>query len=253
MKPLANKRVVVTRSQELAAPLCQKFEQLGATAVCFPVIQFAPLKNETTTRALAQLNRYDWILFTSVNAVRFFKSATDNASLDSCSFPRIAAVGSATQKALEAEGLAIDFLPKKFTGEALAAGLGHINGQRILLPRARIGRPDIVARLAEAGALVDDVPLYDTLTAVPTPSAWADLEAGADALTFTSPSSVRNLDKLVAKRAAHLEQRIKLIPAICIGPSTAEEAKACGFFTAAVPTTFTIDGLVSAVVEFFEN
>ncbi|MEM7335186.1 MAG: uroporphyrinogen-III synthase [Chloroflexota bacterium] len=250
MTTLTGKRIVVTRSREQAPALCHQFEELGATAVSFPVIQFVPIP-----QTLKPLELYDWILFTSINAVKFFQLTVGNRQKVSINATSVGAVGSATLKALENANISVDFVPDTFTGSALANGLGDINGKRILLPRAKIGRPEIVKMLLEQGALVDDVPLYDTITAVPSTEEWQNLNAGFDAITFTSPSSVRNFIKITKPKADALLNPVSLMQKIvsCIGPSTKAEAQKFDLSVQVMPSKYTIEGLVTAVATYFKE
>lgn len=250
MQPLSGKRVVITRSKEQAEVLAQKFAALGADAVCFPVIQFEPARSDAADRAMTRLDGYDWILFTSVNGVRFFLQRAPERWRPA-SQTKIGAVGSATLLELELNKIPTDFVPEEFTGEALAVGLGNVRGRRILLPRASAGRPEIIKVLSENGAVVDDVGLYETVTAVPSPEALAQLKKPLDAITFTSPSSVRNFFKIFdGGRPNGLTEQTAVV---CIGPSTAKEAEQFGLTVHNVPDAYTIDGLVDAVVHWFEK
>ncbi|HUM70735.1 MAG TPA: uroporphyrinogen-III synthase, partial [Chloroflexota bacterium] len=198
----------------------------------------------------AHLDQYTWLLFTSANAVRFFWQRLETHRLPITDYRlQIAAVGSATQKLLVEKGVPVDFVPEEFTGEQLALGLGDVTGRRILLPRAKMGRPEIVNLLRERGALVDDIALYETITAVPTPEALAELEKGADILTFTSPSSVRNFMKIIETRPDRFSKPVRSALVAVIGPSTAAEAEKCGLPIDIMPREYTIEGLVTAVLE----
>lgn len=248
--PLQKRRIVVTRSPEQAGAMCAQLAALGATCIRFPAIDFTPLPAPELDAALAQPGRYAWLIFTSGNAVRFFLERVAGSQWQAVrDRPRIAAVGSATQKRLAANGIPVDFVPDEFTGEQLAWGLGEVAGRRILLPRARIGRPEIVDLLRQRGALVDDIPLYDTVTAVPTPAALAELQKGVDVLTFTSPSSVRNFLQILEVAG---QPRPPALVA-CIGPSTAAEAEQSGLSVEIVPESYTIEDLVTAVAAYFET
>jgi uroporphyrinogen-III synthase len=250
-QPLMGKRVVVTRSVEQAETMCAQLEALGATAVRFPTIEFIPLPAPELDAALANLAQYDWLIFTSSNAVRFFWQRLETNRLPITDYRLlIAAVGSASQKLLAEKGVHVDFVPEEFTGEQLALGLGNVAGQRILLPRAKLGRPEIIDRLREQGAWVDEVALYETVTAVPTPQAFAELERGVDVLTFTSPSSVRNFYKIVADRPDRFLKPVRSATVAVIGPSTAAEAEKYGLPVDIMPNKYTTDGLITAVVEY---
>jgi uroporphyrinogen-III synthase len=262
-KPLHGKRIVVTRSPDLAEPMCAQLAALGAVPIRLPVIDFVSLP--VPELDLAQV---DWLVFTSGNGVRFFGERLGRfasgdwvASLLETGL-RIAAVGEATGRLLAERGVTVDFMPEEFTGEQLALGLGDVAGKRILLPRASNGRPEIANILRERGAVVDDVALYDTVTAVPTPDALAELDKGVDVITFTSPSSVRHFLKIVALPSPSPSQREGdqssphrgAQPLVaCIGPSTAVAAEQQGLTVAVVPDMYTIEGLITAVADYFEE
>ena len=255
--PLHQKRIIITRSTEQAASLSDKLTRLGANPIVFPVIRFIALPPEPLDSALAQLKQYDWIVFTSVNAVDFFFQRVDELSLNPV-LPHVATVGSATAVALQARHIPINFTPDEFTGEALAAGLGDLTGQKVLLPRAKIGRPQIVELLREQGAQVDDVALYDTVTAVPDPDSLAQLQQGFDVVTFTSPSSVRNFLKIINESQHQgflksLESLLDKATIACIGPVTADEARKNGLKVTITPSEYTIDNLIQAISDHFQG
>lgn len=250
-KRLQGKRIVVTRSPEQSPAFCQRLAQLGAEPIAFPTIQFVRLPVEPLDAALQQMERYDWLVFTSGNAVQFFFERVNELGL-APGLPRVAASGSATAAKLAALGVAVDFVPDDFVGEELVAGLGDLIGQRVLLPRARIGRPKIVEMLRQRGAMVDDVPLYDTATAEVAPEALAELQKGVDAITFTSPSSVRNFFQILEDAGAAGSIPDSAVIA-CIGPITAEAAREQGLNVAVVPDEYTIDGLIEALSKFFTS
>ncbi len=248
-------RVVITRSEAQAASFADKLAASGAVPVLFPVIQFTALPLEPLDEALARFKQYDWIVFTSVNAVDFFFRRVDELGL-ALKMPQVATVGSATAVSLQSRHIPINFTPDEFTGEALAAGLGNLTGQRVLLPRAKIGRPQIIDRLRRQGAMVDDVALYDTVTAVPTPHALAQLQQGFDLITFTSPSSVRNFLKIISETKPEGFQKnfrslLEQATIACIGPVTADEATKNGLNVAVIPSEYTIDGLIQAISKHF--
>jgi len=248
-EPLRGRRIVVTRSLEQAPALCDRLAELGAEPVAFPTIQFVPLPPGPLDAALQNLEHYGWLIFTSANAVRFFFERVEGLGL-APTWPRVAAVGAATAAALVERGLAVDFVPDEFVGEEVALGLGVLVGQRLLLPRAKIGRPEIVEMLRRQGAQVDDVPLYDTVTAAPDPQALAALAGGIDAITFTSPSSVRNFLKILDD-AGFDSSSLNGAVVACIGPITAAAARDCGLAVAVVPDDYTIEALIQALTDFF--
>ena len=269
---MAKPRVVVTRTADQAPEFCRKLEAAGFAPVAFPAIQLMPLPTASLEAALKKLDTFDWLVFTSGNAVDFFfqsaissrQSAVSNQSsaispqqsvLPPCL--KVAATGSATAEKLAALGISVDFIPDEFVGEALAAGLGNLTNQQVLLPRAKRGRPEIVALLQEAGAIVAEVPLYDTVTAVPTPDALTQLANGFEAVTFTSPSSVRNFLKIVDSRPDKFSKPVRSMletaVIICIGPITTDTARTLGLIVTLTPVTYTIDAMVEALSNHFKG
>lgn len=243
-------RVVVTRRAEQAAELGQKLSAAGFQPIFFPTIALEALPAPDLDQALAEIKRFDWLIFSSANAVRFFFHRVEALNL-AIELPRTAVVGPATAQALRARQIEPDFMPGSFTGEALAEGLGELTGQRILLPRARIGGSLIVETLQEQGAEVTDIALYDTVTAVPEAAALAELAMGYEAITFTSPSSVHGF--LAISGGKPLERAV----IACIGPVTAEAAVAAlrhmesGLNVMLVPDAYTLDGLVQILGDYF--
>ncbi|MFO7661700.1 MAG: uroporphyrinogen-III synthase [Chloroflexota bacterium] len=247
---LRSKRIIVTRSAEQADALIERLEALGAMVIPFPVIQVLPLPSAEIDEAIAHLDRYDWLVFTSANAVRFFWERLSGV-MPYLDRTRVAASGSATGDRLRALGVEPDFIPAEFVGERLVEGLGDVAGRRVLLPRSRIGRPEITELLRQRGAIVDDIALYDTVTAVPDEAAWAVLDRPVDCVTFTSPSSVRNWLKLIEGRGLDSRLANQEIAVACIGPITAVEAEKRGLSVALVPNEYTIDGLVKAITGYY--
>ena len=263
-KPLYGKRIVVTRSPDLAGSMCQQLAALGASPIRFPTIDFVSLPTPLLAAALANLASYDWLVFTSGNGVRFFFERVASGEwrvasgewgrqngLASGEWPRVGAVGEATARLLLERGVKADFVPEAFTGEQLALGLGDMAGKKVLLARAKIGRPEIVDLLRERGAVVDEFALYESIPAVPTSAALAELDKGIDVITFTSPSTVRHFLEIVKADSFAKAGRSAIIA--CIGPTTAAEAEKQGLSVAIMPDVYTIDGLMTALVAHFEK
>ena len=157
-KPLDGKCIVVTRAVEQSRDLKERLEKLGARVLLLPAVSFSePADTTDLDRAIRSLEAYDWLLFTSANAARFFASRCRKLgrNLEGGDRPRCAAVGPATASAAAAEAFAIDYVAKEFLGVALARELGAaLGGKRVLLPRsARAGR-DLPDALRAAGAEV---------------------------------------------------------------------------------------------------
>ena len=242
---LNGRRIVITRSPKQAKRLADKLIALNAEPLVFPVIRFEPLESAALSVALQNLATYDWLIFTSANAVRFFWGHLPEIPNK---LPKVATVGSATGDKLTQLGITIDYTPDQFIGEQLVHGLGDLTGQRVLLPRAKIGRPEIVALLKQNGADVDDIPLYDTVTATPSPESLAALRQGFDIITFTSPSSVRNFLKIIQEVAPDLSATITQAKSFPIGPVTAAEMEKQAIPVTAIPHEYTIDGLIATMI-----
>ncbi len=249
VKPLRSRRIVVTRSADMAGPFAERLATLGAEPVLFPVIDFTPVDARTVAPFLLALDGYDWLIFSSGNAVRFFFERYDELP-DAPALPKIAAVGQVTADRLRARGLDPDFVPDVFSGTALAGGLGDLSGQNVLLPRARVGRPETVQALQEQGAAVADLPFYETITAQPGAAALAEIERGVDVLTFTSPSSVRNFVKLIRQAGMDAAELLAETLTVCIGPSTAAELQEYGRSADLVAATYTTEGMIEALIEY---
>lgn len=251
-KPLFGQRVLVTRSRQQASKLSQQLRALGAAVMEIPTIAIRPLEHhQLVQEMLENLGNYQHYVFTSVNGVHVFLEALQAADKDLRWIPAtavITAVGKATAAALEASGLRTNHMPEVFTGEGILEVLKPIvhKGEKVVIPRAEIGRPQLVEGLKALGAVVTDVPLYETVipeadTALleemaNNPPHWA---------TFTSGSTVHNLMHML-KEAGHVfpaETKIAVI-----GPVTAAAVKEHGLHLTAEASPHTIKDMVDAMV-----
>ncbi|HYY44341.1 MAG TPA: uroporphyrinogen-III synthase [Actinomycetota bacterium] len=255
--PLAGLKVVVTRPRAQAGDLIALLEDRGARVVVFPTIEIgAPSSWAPLDRAIEGLaeGRYQWVLFSSVNGVAgFFErvraAGKDGGVLGRCS---VAAVGPQTAAALAARGAAAGLVPERFTAEDLAAALGRGPG-RVLLPRAEGAPQHVIDALKESGFSPEAVPAYRTLPARPEAGKTAQLKRGDfDVVTFTSASTVKGfLDLLGRPEALGLSgapaasRAGKVVG--CIGPRTAEAARALGVRVDVVARDHTAEGLVAAL------
>jgi uroporphyrinogen-III synthase len=244
---LAGKRVVVTRSAQQSATLLDRLSKLGAKPVAFPTISLVPMPAPELKQAIAHIEQFEWLLFTSANAVRFFLAHLPTPQAVNLSLPRIAAVGPVTGNVLETLGYRAEVIPATFTGLELAHGLGDLNGKVVLLPRAKNGRPEIVNALRSLGAEVNDIALYETVVAKPNAEAMAQIVAGVDVLTFTSPSTANNFYRLVDPTS------VASAVVACIGPTTAGAVEALGIKVDVVPSAYTMNDMVDALLTYFEE
>ncbi|RPI52062.1 MAG: uroporphyrinogen-III synthase, partial [Deltaproteobacteria bacterium] len=201
------------------------------------------------------LSTFDWVIFSSANAVRFFFERLFGLNFDLRALGniRIAAVGTGTAKAISALHLTSDIMPNDFRAEGLIDAFSQIDisGKRILIPRAEKAREILPSRLSELGADVTLVPAYVTLAPDLKPEVLEMLEQETiDVLTFTSSSTVKNFFQLLPDdlRNRILEQA----KVACIGPITARTAEDFGLKVTVQPDKFTIPSLVSAIEDLFK-
>jgi uroporphyrinogen III methyltransferase/synthase len=254
-RPLLGRRILVTRATERAAGLVDRLERLGAEAVEAPTIELAaaPSAAELDT-ALDALDSFAWIVFTSAHGVDVFFDRLRAVGGDARRLgrARLAAIGSATEDALTRRGLRADLVPERFRGEELGAALApHVAGRRVLLPRAEGAREVLPRALARAGAEVVDVATYRTESAKAFPGHVRQLLAddALDAITFTSPSTVRGFHALL-EGGVPATGRARIA---CIGPVTAEAARALGWSVDVEAREYTTDGLAAALIDYFKG
>lgn len=234
-RPLFGRRVVVTRARAQASNLVEKLQALGAETVELPTIEITdPADGGESLRAAAPA-AYDWVAFTSVNAVeRTFAGLRDARAFGAA---QVAAVGPGTAGALAARGVVADLVPGSAVAEALVEAFPAGAG-RVLLPQAAAARPVLAEGLRAKGWTVDVVEAYRTVPAQPADEALA-AAAKADAIAFTSSSTVTSWLALGAT----------LPPVVaCIGPVTAATAATHGVPVTVVATEHTVEGLVDALV-----
>ncbi len=246
MSALAGRRVLVTRPRAQAATLIAALEAAGAVPVILPLIAIAPPDDPGPAEAaLDRLDQYDWIVCTSANGARAFG---ERWAARSRAFPqgsKLAVIGPRTADAAREAGLPVHAQPREFRGAAVPAALGDLHDRRVLLPRSDIGREETLVSLAAAGAIVDDVVFYRTVPAPPDEDALRALRAGVDVMTFMSPSAVEAFVALLGDEAATLAARATVA---CIGPVTADAARAVGLPVHIQSATYTSEALVDALL-----
>jgi uroporphyrinogen III methyltransferase/synthase len=250
--PLAGRFVVVTRTAEQSRALAAPLEAAGATVLASPAIAIVDPPDTAPLRAaIGRLTGYTWIVFTSANAVERFVGAGGGDGLRVCPHPAIAVVGSATAAALQAHGIEPDLIPGDYRAEGLVEAferLGAGPGWRVLIPRALEAREILPDTLRELGAVVDVVPAYRTVAAQPDPQVVERLSAGTvDAVTFTSPSTVRNF--LEGLRMAGIEPATALegVVLASIGPVTTDALVKAGLAATVEAEPSTVEALIDAL------
>jgi uroporphyrinogen III methyltransferase / synthase len=261
-RPLFGKRVLVTRPKDQSMELVERLEAMGAEAIEAPMIRILPPEDEgPLIDACAHAGDFDWIVFSSANAVDAFMEQLLAGPKDLRALGRaqLCAVGPGTAEHLEDYGLKVDLTPPEYRAEAMLRALsdrGDVRGLKILLPHADIGREVLADELAKLGAEVTEVVAYRTVPVDADREGEPDvyrmlLERSLDVVTFTSASAVRNFVRVLgAEPAADL---LATTAVACIGPVTAEAAAQSNIKTTIQPEHYTIPALVSAIAKHFEG
>ena len=256
-KPLMGKRIVVTRARQQASDLVTALQAAGADCLECPTIHIQPPADwQALDQAIDKLGEYDWLVFTSVNGVRYFFKRLFERGKDvrALHHIRTACIGPVTAERLADFGLSCDILPETYRAESVVAAFENqdVKAKKILLPRAKEARPILPETLAEMGAQVNEIAVYHTQIAQDNVATLLDgLEAqNIDCITFTSSSTVKNFKKLIPE--SDFERLLEPVKIGCIGPITADTATALGFEVHVMADTYTIPGLVAALVNYYE-
>ncbi len=251
-KPLFGRRIVVTRTREQASGLSHQLCDMGADVLEIPTIRIEPTKKPAILReAIGGIGEYDWLVFTSPNAVvhffgAFFEGYKDIREIGGV---KIAAVGPGTAARLEELHLQVDLLPEEFVAESVVKAFAKLDVENLkfLLPRADIARDALPEGLEALGAIVDKIECYRTVpeTGDVTGNVARLLAEGADAITFTSSSTVESFCGLTDLAA--LRGKFPSLKLASIGPITSATLKRLGFQSDIEASQRDIPGLVAAV------
>ncbi|MFP3870422.1 MAG: uroporphyrinogen-III C-methyltransferase [Syntrophobacteria bacterium] len=254
-RPLFGKTVVITRAREQASEFRLLLEEQGARCLEFPTIQvIAPSSWAAVDNSITHLQSYQWVLFTSVNGVRFFFQRLEEQGQDVRALRglKLGAIGPKTAASLRQRGLRLDLVPSEYRAEAVIEELlerEEIRGRRFLLPRAARAREILPERLREMGARVDVVSAYETVRPPgKTEEIRRRFQQGAiDCVTFTSSSTVEYFAAMLAEE--HLPSLVGNAAVACIGPVTAKTAFSYGLKVNIMPEDYTIEALAASIVE----
>jgi uroporphyrinogen III methyltransferase/synthase len=257
-RELSSKTVLVTRSREQASHLVKMLNERGAKCIEAPVIKIVePSDNfRALDEAAANLEKYDWLIFTSVNGVdaffaRLYKSGKDARAVYKS---KIAAIGVPTADRLKTYGIIADVIPVEFRAEGIIDVLTPLlkPGMNVLIPRALEAREILPQTLRKMGLNVDVAPAYETVAGDEGGNELKhSLKTGEiDIVTFTSSSTVTNLLNILGSEAQSLLAGVKIA---CIGPVTAETCLKGGLKIDIMADEYTISGLVEAIEKYYEN
>ncbi len=259
-RKLFGKRVLLTRPRDQVGPMQRRLTELGADVMFQPAIRIGnPLDWEPVDAALARLDSYDWLVFSSANGVRYLleRLCRDGGDLRRLGRVKLAAIGPATAHELARYRLQTDLIPRQYRAEALAEALirhgqnGRSNaehsegakGQRFLLVRASRGREVLAERLRAAGGVVDQVVVYSSTDVTEAqPDVAEALSAGRiDWITVTSSAIARSL-------AALFGQQLRRSRLASISPITSGVLRELGYPPAVEAAQYTTEGVIEAVL-----
>jgi uroporphyrinogen-III synthase len=253
--PLAGRRIVITRAARQSGGLRERLEREGAEVLLVPTIEIAPPESYAPLEdALRQAAGFDWLVVTSANAVRVIGDRLAVLGLAPQVLKRLrcAAIGRATADALRELGLAVEIIPERAVGEALADALAeHVQEQKVLLVRAAVARDVVPDGLASVGAAVTVVDAYRTVipaNAVERARAVFGSEPLPDAVVFTSGSTVTHLLEVLHGAGLPFPS---CVACVSIGPVTSAALRDAGLTVAAEAETASLDALVDACVRRF--
>lgn len=245
------KKIIVTRAVEQAGTFSSKLRELGARVFEIPTIKIVPLDTyESLDIAINNIKNYDYLILTSVNGVKyFFERLEINGKDGRClSNLKICAIGPATAKAIKEKFLNVDILPEKYVAESVISALDKIGieGNKFLLCRAKIARDVIPDEIKKRGGEIDVIPVYETLINKSSKEELLEvLKKGVDYITFTSSSTVTNFFQLIDNQ----KEVVSNIKLASIGPVTSATIRSFGLEPYVEAEKYTIDGLISAIIE----
>ncbi|SDY77734.1 uroporphyrinogen-III C-methyltransferase [Tindallia californiensis] len=250
-KPLFGKKIMVTRSRLQASQLTAYLKEMGAEVIECPTIEIKPIdKPENVNQVIGKIDQYHHIIFTSVNGVKAFMRQLNKQGMDLRHLSkesRITAVGEATRKKLVEKGLQVDYMPEVFTAEGVLEALTPFvkPEEKVLIPRAELGRKNLIEGLENLGTVVDELVLYKTTLPMENQEKLINtISDKLDWITFTSASTVNHLVEMVGEDYLHLLQKTKLA---AIGPITAKAAKSHNLSITCQAEPYTIPALAEAI------
>ena len=255
-KPLFGKKIVITRARAQASGLVAQLGRLGAQCIEIPTIKIAPPQDlAPLEEAIDHLDRYDWMVLTSVNGVKFFFDTLFAKGKDvrALGHLKFACIGPVTKERLKDYGIISDILPKTYRAESVIEAFSDLDmtGKKVLLPRAKKARTILPEELTRMGAVVDEVTAYETRLDDQGKDQLIEMlkNKEVDAVTFTSSSTVTNFMTLLEKENA--PALLKGVALASIGPITSDTIRELGLVPAMEADPYTIDGLLDALLSYW--
>jgi len=255
-KPLRNRKIIITREKEQAAELVKSLQSYGAECLVFPTIKISPPDDWTECdKTLQDINKYDWIIFSSANGVRYFWNRA--GEINSQVYKnKIAVVGKKTLRELESFGHKANLIPETFSAAGLIESFQkeNINGKRILNPTSEIARDELQIGLEKLGALVNCLTVYknECYQNSSTDVINAFEQNEIDAVLFFSPSAFNCFTQILGPKVCDNIKHKKTVIA-AIGSTTAEAVKQGGFNADIIPEKGIQESMVQALLDYFRE
>src|SRR5215467_7715749 len=255
-KSLNGWRILVTRASHQAYALSEPLRQLGATVMEVPTIEIRSTGNRgPLEHALLKIDHYDTLILTSVNGVEIFFDRYNRLGLPIVDMQhlRVVAIGPATARAIQSEGLSVSIVPEKYVAESVVEALrGKISQwSRVLIVRAKVARDVLPNELEKMGARVDVIDVYETLIPADAKEKldklFRDPSSKPHVVTFTSSSTANNFMALLGENAGALLDGVQRAS---IGPVTGETLRQTGFPPTIEAQEYTMNGLVEAITNY---
>jgi uroporphyrinogen III methyltransferase/synthase len=253
-------KVLITRPRAQSESFGEALQAAGFEPIYFPVIEIHPVEDHAELdTAIKNIHQYDWVVFTSVNAVDVFFNIVTRKSLSPTTLapnasageqspvPQVAAIGPKTADALRKHNLEPDFIPDEYVAESILPGLGDLRGKWVLLPRPEVARKALPEAIVKAGGVAHEIIIYKTLPTQPNAEGIAALKSGVDVVTLTSPSTVKNFCAIARQNKLdplHLPNNPLFA---CIGPITEQAAREEGITNFVTAKEYTTEGLIETI------
>jgi uroporphyrinogen III methyltransferase/synthase len=252
MGALEGKRILITRPPDGAGEMAEYIKKEGGEPVIIPAIELKRIRSPEIEKTIKNLKKYDWLIFTSANAVEFFFEILLENKIDlrRLSHLKIGVIGEKTAESLQKKGIFPDLLPERFVAESIVEEFKkiQIKGKKILIPRAEVAREVLPEQLKNMGAKVHVLPIYRTVKPRGLQKRiYEELKKGVDMVVFTSSSTVKNFMEIKGIK------KFLNIPFAVIGPVTAETLTKYGFKPSVMPEKYTAKSLVKEISKFFRK
>lgn len=253
LRPLEGKRVVITRAVEQARELAEALKSAGAEPIVLPVLRIAPLENYEALDAALKSGGFDWVLFTSQNAVSATRQRVERLRIaEPWEQSRVGVVGEATAKEARRAGFRVTHIASRATGKALVRDLaGELRGRSVFLPRSDRGDPELQQALEGCGAKVTAAVAYRTVINDALSTDERSKVAESDAVLFFSPSAVAGFFRMFGADARKWFEESAV--AAAVGPVTQASLNAAGVGRVIAAEEASVAGIVEALADFFQQ